>query len=370
MYVLDYKKRLIENNHDIEDLNSISITTLAEPHWKKLSRAEKNEYEARAQTSVSIDKIKPNTEKTNKKLNCVKVRDVSELDLQKDLERLEYLMMVSDIKTLITDAGNLGGIVGLSHILFDFSKILLTLLDLDSLVLYFISTSSNLDKNKDICPTELAMAKYSLREGVYEDMQVHIPCELSIGSALSATEKSDWNSNSPSECEKETNNEYMRILEAMIKFLHPLDKLPIFFTEGNTRDNQTTLTETRMIISKIFYESQEDDLIEDLKIYPIEELLFKMQRMSVVINNRRNGTNDEQMPSIIYASSAFNDDNFMYLTKGCDIHKEKDVAQFCCLSKVRRYGYKISQWCINENRSALKEGKHFPHGFVQSNQNV
>lgn len=205
------------------------------------------------------------------------------------------------------------------------------------------------------------MAKFSLKEGIIDDIQIRInPGELPLGSASTALEKSQKYHRYPlpPKCEGETN--YMTILETMIKFLHPLDKLPIFFTEGNTRDNKIPLQETCKIVDKIFYESQEDDMMKELKVYPLEELLLVMQKITTINKNRQNGTDDKSFLSIAFAADKLQADDYSYTTKGCDFHNEEDVAQFCCLSKVRRYGYAIAKWCSDQSRYKLKAGHHFP----------
>lgn len=178
-------------------------------------------------------------------------------------------------------------------------------LDLDNLVLYFINTTSFYENDDGIFPAELAMAKFSLKEGIIDDIQIRInPGELPKGAPATAQEKAESHKyDLPPKCEGET--DYMNILETMIKFLHPMDKLPIFFTEGNMRDNVNALQETRRTIDKIFYESQEDDMISELKIYPIDELFFLMQKMTTLNKNRQNGTTDAPFSSITFAAIKF-----------------------------------------------------------------
>lgn len=115
----------------------------------------------------------------------------------------------------------------------------------------------------------------------------------------------------------------MNILEAMMKFLHPMKTLPIFFTEGNTRDDKIPLEETCKIFDKIFYESEEDEIMHSLKIYPLEELLFIMQRSTLIKKNRINGRCDEPFPSLVYAASRLKTDEYLYNTKGCEFHNQK-----------------------------------------------
>lgn len=239
--------------------------------------------------------------------------------------------------------------------------------ELDSKIFYFISTTTFFDSIEDVYCAELSMCKFSLKEGIIDDIQIRInPGDLPLGSSSTAQEKSQKYHHYPLPPNCEGEKDYIKILETMIKFLHPLDKLPIFFTDGNTRDDKVPLQETCKIIDKIFYESQEDSMMSELKIYPIEELFFFMQKTSAIAKNRMNGTFNQPFLSISYAADRFQADDFRYTTSGCDFHNEEDVAQYCCLSKVRRFGYIIAKWCADSRRYKLIPGKHFPetHGAI------
>lgn len=211
------------------------------------------------------------------------------------------------------------------------------------------------------------MAKFSLREGVFDAIHVQInPGQLPLGSALDAQEKSK-NSHKyslPPNCEGETC--YMKILERMVKFLHPMEKLPIFFTDGSTINDQASFQETKKVVKKIFFESQEDDILADIKIFPMDELLYQLQMVTVDCKNRLNGTNEPKFPSVVYAADKFNHDNsieFCY-TSGCDFHEKEDASKDCCLSKVRRFGYIIAKWCSNPTKYELISGKHYPENYI------
>jgi hypothetical protein len=125
----------------------------------------------------------------------------------------------------------------------------------------------------------------------------------------------------PPNCPGES--DYLKILETMIRFVHPLDELPIFFTEGNTRDNRIPLHETCKIVDKIFYESEEDDVMKTLKIYPFEELLFAMQKATSMNKKRVNGIFDQPFLSIAYASDRMEADSYRYSAKGCEFHNDE-----------------------------------------------
>lgn len=211
------------------------------------------------------------------------------------------------------------------------------------------------------------MSKFSLKEGVHDDIQIRInPGNLPLGSAHEAIEKADKTHKYPMPPNCEGEQDYMSILEAMMKFLHPMEKLPVFFSEGDNRDLKLPLHETRKIVRKVFYESQEDDMLADIKIYPMEELLYQLQCMTVTTKNRRNGTNDAKFSSVVYAGDRFNGGQFSLFTKGCDFHNNQDATQHCCLSKVRHYGYTLVHWCSDAMRYDLIEGKHYPDGFKLS----
>lgn len=244
-----------------------------------------------------------------------------------------------------------------------------SLSELDSQVFHFLSTSSFYEGNEGTFPAELAMSKFSLREGIIDDFQIRInPGKLPMGAHDTADKrsKSSHRYPLPPKCPGQT--DYMEVLNQMIKFLHPMDKLPIFFTDGNLYShNITVLNETRKVMKKIFYESEEDDVLSDLKIYPIDELFFNMQKVTVITKNQQNGTNLAPFTSVHAAALAFEGSDFHYSTIGCDFHMDQDVTQHCCLSKVRRFGYMFSKWCSNGKKYQLIEGKHCPEGFEPTN---
>ena len=192
--------------------------------------------------------------------------------------------------------------------------------ELDDLVIYFIHTSSFYNDENDVFPAELALAKFSLKGGIIDDIQIRIkPKSLPLGSMLKAIEKAKQHKyNLPPDCVGE--DDYTKILEVMIKFLHPMQNLPIFFTES---DNMTTLEETRKIVEKIFYESQEDDLISELKFYPVSEIFVVLQELTVNTRNRQSEEPLAIFPSIVFAADIMKNEKFLYSTHGCDFHKGK-----------------------------------------------
>lgn len=200
------------------------------------------------------------------------------------------------------------------------------------------------------------MAKFSLKLGIFEDIQIRInPGELPLGAHLDASTKAEiLKYPLPPNCPGET--DYLEILSTIINFLQPFKHLPVIFTE------ESVLPEVRKIVELIFYESQEDNMLNHLKIYPIEELFLVLRRTVCENHNLLNDSKRKPFSSIAYAKDEFktSDTSFCYTTASCDYHEEEDALQHCCLSKVRRYGYIIAKWCCNETRYEMQELAHFP----------
>lgn len=324
--------------------NVRQIMEMAAPHWEKLSSDEKEVYKTKSKfTDANMTFNNTELPSKRKRYNCFG-EDIDVMQLNLDIEHETYGKMVAEIKSQVCDASELG--------------------ELHTKIFWFISTTSFFDCVDGVYAAELALAKFSLKEGIIDDIQIRInPGELPLGSSSSAQEKSKKFHRYPLPPRCDGESDYMTILETMIKFVHPLDKLPIFFTEGNTRDNKIPLQETWKIVDKIFYESQEDDMMKDLKIYPIDELFYIMQKTTAIVKNRSSGTFEPAFPSISYAADRFQADDFRYTTNGCTFHNDEDVSQYCCLSKVRRYGYTIAKWCADNKLYQLKPGRHFPETY-------
>lgn len=329
------------------------LTEMASPHWDKLSPEEKEKYK---KNSVSSPNSQPNSSSQGGE-------SMHEENARLKAERKANELMVSFIKNLVVEACDSGGKV--ISIKFETVRKLLTrivyITELDSMVFHFITTSSFHTTKADIYPAELAIAKFSLKEGIIDDFQIHInPGKLPLGASLKALEKSQATHKYPLPPCCTGEGDYFFVLESIVRFLHPMDKLPIFFTHGNTRDDLERMLETCRTIKKIFYESREDGMLKSVKVYPIDELFFMLQKVTVTRKNSLKGTNETLFPSIAYASSKLKENRFVNTTKGCEFHDDKKVSIHCCLSQVRRLSYIIASWCSTGQNFELKKGKHFP----------
>lgn len=241
---------------------------------------------------------------------------------------------------------------------------------MDSQVFYFIKTTSFFYNEKHIFPAELALAKFSLKLGVFDNIQIRIhPGEFleELPERDNAQKERDHYHHYPLPgdhgCSGETN--YLNILRDIVTFLQPYDSFPILFAEKYSKDYDKNIEKTIKTLEKICYESQEDDMIGNIKVYSIEELFFHLHKTSVLAKNRLNETDNKPFSGIPIAVDQFqrSDIPFSYISKSCDFHNEKDKTKDCCLSKVHRYGYVFSEWCADKNRYELQEGKHCPVGF-------
>jgi protein maelstrom len=230
-------------------------------------------------------------------------------------------------------------------------------------VFHFVSASSFVETSNDIFPAEIALAKFSLKEGVFDHVHLRInPGKLPLGTALEVQEKAKKYHKYPPPPNCDGEKDYMRILETIVRFFQPSKTIPILFADKV--EHSDSVKETRKIIKKILHESHEDDI--NIKVFSVIDLFFALQKKAVANMNLLNGTNKAPMPSLPTAEHKFSNCEYAYSSTGCDYHTDQDVVKNCCLARVRFDGYSIAKWCSDENRYQLKEGRHFPETFQKS----
>jgi hypothetical protein len=80
-----------------------------------------------------------------------------------------------------------------------------------------------------------------------------------------------------------------------------------------------------------------------------------------ILNHKLNHKSELMMTELTNASKKLRTPKFSLLAKSCKYSiEEKDVEQHCCLSKVRCYGYVISDCCSRGTEYEVKKGKHYP----------
>lgn len=158
------------------------------------------------------------------------------------------------------------------------------------------------------------------------------------------------------------------MLIKILNFLSPLERLPIFFASGfrgipKISDQINVIEDTHQVLSFIFEQAGEYEIASKLKVYSIFELLYELKKKIVEFKQKHEDCSDAAFVSIPYTIDKFKvtDSNLEYLTRGCPYHDAKDVSKHCCLSKVQRFGFIISQWCNQMEKSLLKPNQHFPY---------
>lgn len=107
-FALDFQQRMSKNNGPI---NYKKAATLAAPHWEQLTDDEKGEWKEKAlktqSSEVAIEGM-PSKKAERKKLNCL-MQSIDSVEALRVKAQQEYETMVDEIKTMVTDAGDLRG---------------------------------------------------------------------------------------------------------------------------------------------------------------------------------------------------------------------------------------------------------------------
>jgi hypothetical protein len=242
--------------------------------------------------------------------------------------------------------------------------------EIDSTIFCILSISHFYENKSDIFPCEIGIAKFSLKEGVIDSLGMTInPGALPVGASDEAIKHSQETHQFPIPKRYDHEDNYVEILLKISKFLSSdFQRSPVFFTEGGFIDNRTTqklLINTTRALKKIFEKAGEYEIADDLKVLPISFLLYYLHRCKCR-DQQANGQEDiDEIDSTTKAHETFYaNENYEYSTEGCEYHDENDNKKNCCLSKVRRFGYKLAELCCDRNKYQLIEGCHYPVGYT------
>jgi hypothetical protein len=244
--------------------------------------------------------------------------------------------------------------------------------ELDEKIFYIISMESFYEDSRDIFPCEFAMAKFSLKEGLFDQMQIRInPGPLPLGAARLANERSNDKHKYPVPRDHNYDSRveegsYILILQKIIEFIHPLSDLPMFFAEGSKDGNHEALFNTQRAFKKIFSQACEYQIADELKVYSISDLFYFLRNSYARRMEQFNNEIVHKFANTTTAHETFTraEGLHLYNISGCAYHHEMDCIQHCCLSKVRRYCYIIANFCSNSINYPLVEGRHYPKGYL------
>lgn len=278
--------------------NYEKIQELAEPHWEKLSENQKLKYEDKAIAAAIV------------------IRERADHLTFNGLELEEFLAHQIEMSTNSID---------------EIAESIVRCKDLDKFTFHIVSTSNNATSANQVQPSEIAIIKFSLKFGVFDEINILVKPEITPDDRqvkLGAT------------------NDFTENLNEILKFLLPLETIPRFFADDDTKFGNETITDTAEIISRIFQQSQDDEISPKVQVHPISELFTVLRTISLQ-------QKWQNPPSELFDSA--------HSTPGCDTHREQNNSYTCCLSKARRMCYRIVKYCCDVSRHEVKPESHHPH---------
>lgn len=98
-------------------------------------------------------------------------------------------------------------------------------------------------------------------------------------------------------------------------------------------------------------------------LLPVDQLMYKLHIKCSEIQKGLNLAQNQPLKSLASARDAIEHDyEFAYSSIGCDYHNEIDFPNFCCLSKVQRWGFSIARNCL-DHRFRIIPGGHCPPNY-------
>lgn len=158
---------------------------------------------------------------------------------------------------------------------------------------------------------------------------------------------------------------FNKVMEFLIGVGGKVNNIPPIFVESGSKN--VDLEAVKMTLNKIVAEGSDSYNIE-FRVYPLEHLLHRLHKKSVEDRCANYHTTDKPFSSVHMAKEMLNRDEFLYSDLGCNFHSEIDNSAHCCLSKVKRWGFRFSQLCLDADRDKLIPGLHIPLKLIMSNQ--
>lgn len=305
--------------------------------WQQLSDAEKKLYKEKSKGIViPVSKSTEKKEKRGVRLNCQgeSIAD-NEAKVQAEIERMRNLD--DEVSNMIENAYEMG--------------------ELNDMKFYFVATTSFFCNNIEVYTAELALSKFSLRQGNEGTLHFETnPGQLPQGAGADAMERSLSEHKYPLPKYNETDEtDYDKILCQILDFIDDRNELPIFFAR------QKKVKEVKLTIEKILHKTLQDSAIGSIKVYPAEYLLFYLNIKSTEIRNISR-TDDEKIDPIPSKPFAVQEFVESFIVDGCEFHNRRDIISHCCLANVRCYGYILAKHCCDFTLYPGIDGQHNHNG--------
>ncbi|XP_058450700.1 protein maelstrom homolog [Malaya genurostris] len=296
----------------------------AGPHWNKLTTAERETYRDHAK-SYKLNPISKCVEKYT-----AQGIPFSQIEKEKQMRLKKEQTIRKAVTEMIETAACNNVLEKMKVYLISFN--------------YFCKTSKQL-----YIPAEMAIISYSLERGVIDKFHQFVnPVNLPLGLAYEANIMSDESHRLPIPPESMGETDYAVLLEKLLDFTENGEKkYRLFFAE----ESQVPVVEN--ILNQFVEESKDP---HKFLVCPLGDFFFQLKRTT-----ESYGLDICTFPAKTVADILLKKDTYEY-TSGiaCEFHEKLGNPRFCCLSKIIRLSYIISDSCCLDLNIDMVAGRHLP----------
>ncbi|XP_013102997.1 protein maelstrom 1 [Stomoxys calcitrans] len=199
-------------------------------------------------------------------------------------------------------------------------------------------------------PAEIAVCRFSLRDGVQEVYQTLINPGFNIyGHRYEAQHHSDTTHGLPLPPNAMGDTNLGKIYNDILDFIRfpDSDKYSPVYT------HRDCIHIVESILDFLKTDSEANNI--DVKVYSIQHLLFTMKKVTCEAG-------EIEKPTSFYITDAYFDRDFFEFHSGigCQFHEDKDKCKYCTQSYVTRWGFMFADYMCHDIAIALVPGRHCP----------
>lgn len=162
----------------------------------------------------------------------------------------------------------------------------------------------------------------------------------------------------PPDTVENSESDYKKILKTIMNFLGVSEfnssTIPPFYVYSDFNCNDFDAAD---YVLKLI--AEENGLPNAFRVFKAEQLLYQLHKFTTDSRNKYFVTEEKSFASIFIALEMMRQDEFRYNDLGCKIHIKDDNSVNCSLSKVLRWGYLFSKYCL-DHRFKQIENAHYP----------
>ncbi|KAL1378423.1 hypothetical protein pipiens_003983 [Culex pipiens pipiens] len=227
--------------------------------------------------------------------------------------------------------------------------------ELEAMKVYFIAFNHFCKTTSNVyVPAEMALAKYSLENGVMAKMHEYInPQKIPLGLALDAITWSEETHRLPVPPDSKGETDFSVLLEKLLNFIdfEEEKKCKNFLLFTDAKD----VGETENILSQF---TEDSKILFPFLVCPLGEFFYQLK---VATERYGLGLDKPNFPGRTIADVLLKKDPYEY-TGGisCDFHEDLGNPRYCALSRVIRWAYMISDNCCLDLNIEVISGQHLP----------